>query len=159
MHVRPIRPDATGVLQCVHVVSDLDELAQIGWSQKRVEDFLSARFDVHHHYYNEQFPNSEFQVVMLGDQPIGRLYVGWWKDGVRLIDIALLPGYRNQGIGTALIEDVMRAARGAGMPVRLHVERLNPALRLYERLGFQIIEDRGLMYSMEWRSGNLNAAT
>jgi hypothetical protein len=35
-------------------------------------------------------------------------------------------------------------------PLRIHVERFNPALRLYQRLGFRQIEDRGIYYFLEW---------
>jgi len=33
------------------------------------------------------------------------------------------------------------------------VERFNPALRLYQRLGFRHVEDQGPYYLMEWRPG------
>lgn len=153
MQLRPARPEDRNLLRRVYVSSRLDELAQTGWSQRQIEDFLSGQFEAQHRYYQNQFPNAEFQVVMLDDQPIGRLYIGWWESDVRLIDIALFPEYRNRGIGTKLIREVMDAARDRGKPVRLHVEKFNPALRLYERLGFQVIENRGVNYFMEWHAG------
>lgn len=153
MQLRPARPEDRNLLRRVYVSSRLDELAQTGWSQRQIEDFLSGQFEAQHRYYQNQFPNGEFQVVMLDDQPIGRLYIGWWESDVRLIDIALFPEYRNRGIGTKLIREVMDAARDRGKPVRLHVEKFNPALRLYERLGFRVIEDRGVNYFMEWHAG------
>ena len=45
-------------------------------------------------------------------------------------------------------------AVAAGKPLRIHVERFNPALRLYERLGFRQIDDRGVYLFMEWRDDN-----
>jgi hypothetical protein len=36
--------------------------------------------------------------------------------------------------------------------VRIHVERQNPALALYERLGFRLLEDRGVYLFLEWRA-------
>ena len=39
----------------------------------------------------------------------------------------------------------------AGKPLRIHVERMNPALGLYERLGFEQVEDRGVYWLMEWQ--------
>ena len=59
------------------------------------------------------------------------------------VDIALLPRYCNRGIGTRLLRELQSEAAAAGKPLRIHVERVNPALRLYERLGFRQIEDRG----------------
>jgi ribosomal protein S18 acetylase RimI-like enzyme len=66
-------------------------------------------------------------------------------------DIALLPEYCNRGIGTTLLRTSEAAT--AGKPLRIHVERFNPALRLYERLGFTPIAGRGVYLFMEWRAG------
>ena len=43
---------------------------------------------------------------------------------------------RRQGIGSRLLKEIVAEAEGAGLPVRIHVERNNPALGLYRRLGF-----------------------
>jgi predicted GNAT family acetyltransferase len=47
----------------------------------------------------------------------------------------------NRGLGTTLLRNLQSEAAAAGKPLRIHVERFNPALRLYERLGFPA--DRG----------------
>ena len=58
---------------------------------------------------------------------------------------------RNRGIGTRLLRELQEEARSAGKPLRIHVERFNPALRLYERLGFRQTEDKGIYLFLEWR--------
>jgi GNAT superfamily N-acetyltransferase len=63
--------------------------------------------------------------------------------------IALLPEYCNRGVGTTLLRGLQSEAAAAGKPLRIHVERFNPALRLYERLGFPPIADRGVYLFME----------
>jgi len=73
-----------------------------------------------------------------------------WQAEIRMVDIALLPPSRNAGIGTALRRDLLAEAAIAHQPVRIHVEKFNPALRLYERLGFAPIEDKGVYLFMEW---------
>lgn len=83
--------------------------------------------------------------------PIGRLYLFNKEDEVRLVDIALLPEARGSGIGTALLEDLFVFARQVAKPVTIHVEANNPAMRLYRRLGFAQIEDKGVYHLMEWR--------
>ena len=50
-------------------------------------------------------------------------------------------------------------AAAAGKSLRIHVERFNPALRLYERLGFRQIDDRGVYLFMEWRGDNSQPPT
>lgn len=82
--------------------------------------------------------------MLVDGQPAGRLYVARWDEEIRIVDIALLPGRRNGGIGTALLRDLMREAEAAGKPLTIHVERFNPALGLYLRLGFTAVEDKGV---------------
>ena len=72
-------------------------------------------------------------------------------DELRIVDIALLPQWCNRGIGSALVTALQGEAAAAGKPLRIHVERFNPALRLYERLGFRQIEDGGVYLFMESR--------
>jgi len=82
--------------------------------------------------------------------PVGRLSVARWQAEIRIVDIALLPPSRNTGIGTASRRDLLAEAAVAHTPVRIHVEKFNPALRLYERLGFAPIADKGVYLFMEW---------
>jgi ribosomal protein S18 acetylase RimI-like enzyme len=71
------------------------------------------------------------------------------EEELRLVDISWLPEWRNLGVGTALLEQLGRQADALGMPLRLHVEKLNPALRLYRRLGFEERETGGLYWLLE----------
>src|SRR5262249_39352148 len=103
-----------------------------------------------HRYYQEQFPGAAFDVILRNGQPAGRLYVDRRAEEIRIIDIALLPEHRRAGIGRGLLEEVLAEATQTSKPVRIHVERFNPALRLYERLGFQRIGDTGVYFLMEW---------
>ncbi len=65
------------------------------------------------------------------------------------MEIALTAERRNNGIGTAITTSMLRYADDLGLPVTLHVEPFNPALRLYERLGFVTRETRGIYLFME----------
>jgi ribosomal protein S18 acetylase RimI-like enzyme len=53
------------------------------------------------------------------------------------ISLALLPEYRNQGLGKRLLETVILQARPRFSGLSLSVVADSPARRLYERLGFQ----------------------
>jgi ribosomal protein S18 acetylase RimI-like enzyme len=70
---------------------------------------------------------------------------------LRIVDIALLPEFRAQGLGSGLIEAVFAAARVTGSKVSIHVENFNPARRLYERLGFIEVGEHGVYRRMEWQ--------
>ena len=148
---RPIRPEDAGFLYEVYASTRQDEMAVLPWEPSQKEAFLRMQFKAQHEYYQEHYPGDSFQVILLDGRPIGRLYLGRWEQEFRVIDIALLPAYRNRGIGSALMHDILKEAGQAGKPVRIHVEKTNPALRLYGRLGFSKIEDKGVYDLMEWR--------
>lgn len=56
--------------------------------------------------------------------------------------VALLPEYRGRGVGTALLKHLLEEARGRYPAISLSVSPHNPAMRLYERLGFETVEIR-----------------
>ena len=66
------------------------------------------------------------------------------------MDVALLPAYRGRGVGTQLLEQILAEGRQLNLPVTIHVERFNHALRLYERLGFRVEEDKGVYLFLKW---------
>ena len=69
------------------------------------------------------------------------------------IDITLLPQHRSQGLGDALLRDLQDEAAAAGKAVEIYVEKFNPAMHLYRRLGFHTEEDAGVYDRMRWNAG------
>jgi GNAT superfamily N-acetyltransferase len=128
-----------------------EELAAVPWSDAEKEAFLDMQFNAQHSYYQEHYAQAAFDVIEQDGAAIGRLYVDRRLDDIRIVDIALLPSYRGQGIGSALLHDILDEGKRTGLPVSIHVERFNPALRLYERLGFRQIDDHGVYVLMSWR--------
>jgi ribosomal protein S18 acetylase RimI-like enzyme len=88
--------------------------------------------------------------MVRGDDPVGRLYLDRGGREYRVIDIALLPEQRGQGLGGALLRDLMDDAAASGKGLPIHVEKSNRALRLYRRLGFVTVGDRGVHCIMRW---------
>jgi GNAT superfamily N-acetyltransferase len=124
----------------------------VAWTDTEKSAFVEMQFRAQAQYYREHYPNTSFDVILHDGQEVGRLYVSRWPDEIRIVDIALLPDSCNRGIGTALLCQLQTEAQAAGKPLRIHVERFNPALKLYARLGFREIEDKGVYLFMEWRS-------
>ncbi|HEX9373567.1 MAG TPA: GNAT family N-acetyltransferase [Roseiflexaceae bacterium] len=147
---RPICADDEPFLRHVYASTRLEELAPLGWSVEQQAAFLNQQFDAQHHHYQQYYTDAEFLMILLDERPIGRLYVARWPTQIALIDIALLPEYRSAGIGSRLLRALLDEAAAAGKPLRIHVEKFNPALRLYQRLGFYPIEDKGVYWYMEW---------
>lgn len=155
IELRPITEADRDFLYRLYASTRAEEMAQVPWSEEEKERFLRFQFDAQHRYYQEQFPDARFDLVVAADDPrgtpIGRLYLHRRDDEHRLIDIALLPEHRGKGLGGKLMAGVLAEAAAAGKKVRIHVEHNNPALRLYRRLGFRKIEDQGIYHLMEWR--------
>jgi len=118
----------------------------VPWSADEKASFLRMQFDAQHTWYREQYAGAAFDVVLVEGEPVGRLYVHRGETEIRIVDIALLPLHRRGGIGSSLLRDLFAEADAAGKRVTIHVERMNPALRLYERLGFSVAEDEGGVY-------------
>ncbi|MCB0668778.1 MAG: GNAT family N-acetyltransferase [Saprospiraceae bacterium] len=126
-----------------------------GWSEEQKFDFLGNQFIAQIQYYLTQFKNAWFQVIEdLDQKPIGRLYLDERTNEIRIIDILISGSKRNKGIGTQIFLAILERGRKKNLPVRIHVEKNNPARSLYDRLGFQIIEDRGVYYLMEFPPRN-----
>jgi len=146
---RPINADDRGFLYDVYASSREEELAVTGWDAAQKQAFLTMQFNAQHTYYQEHYPQAAFLVILRAGQGIGRLYLDRRPEDLGIIDIALLPEYRGQGIGTAILAAILSEGQRLAVPVRIHVERFNPALRLYTRLGFRQIADQGVYYLME----------
>ena len=128
-----------------------EEMAQSGWTQEQIDDFLEFQFQAQHKFYQEQFAGADFDLVLCKGEAVGRLYVSRREDEIRIIDIALLTEHRRKGIGGRLLRKILAEAVTVGLPVRIHVEMNNPALNLYHHLGFCRTGDTGVYYLMEWR--------
>ncbi|MEM9291947.1 MAG: GNAT family N-acetyltransferase [Acidobacteriota bacterium] len=147
---RPIDDDDLPFLRRLYRSTREEEMALTQWPEEEISRFLEQQFHAQHTFYQQQFQQAVFELILLDGEPAGRLYVDRREEEIRLIDIALAPETRNRGIGGQLLEDLIAEARGRGVPVRIHVERNNPALRLYRRLGFTDVEDQGVYFLMEW---------
>ena len=148
--LRPITSKDQEFLYRVYASTREEELAQTGWDAAQKEVFLRMQFNAQHTYYMDQFSSADFTIIHQNDEPIGRLYVDLREDEIRVIDIALLPEHRNRGVGSRLMKEILGEGDRLALPVRIHVEHLNPALHFYRRLGFHKIGDTGVYYLMEW---------
>jgi GNAT superfamily N-acetyltransferase len=149
---RPIGPEDMEFLARLYRSTREDELAMLAdWTEEQKDAFLRQQFQAQHAYYHEHYVGAEFLLILLDEQPAGRLYIHRRPEEIRLMDIALLPEHRNDGLGTKLVRDLLAEGEASGKPVTIHVEIYNPAMRLYQRLGFKPIADRGVYHLLEWR--------
>ena len=149
--LRPIRLEDQPFLLAVYASTRQEELAVSGWDDGQKAAFVQMQFDAQHAQYQEHYTGAAFDIILINGRPAGRLYVARKDEEIRIVDIALLPEHCSRGIGTTLLRGLQSEAAAAGKPLRIHVERFNPALRLYQRLGFRQLADRGVYLFMEWR--------
>ena len=140
-----------GFVALVYASTRVEEVAAAGWPVEIQHQFLGQQAEAQHRHYRAHYPNAEWLVIERDGEPIGRLYIEEWPDQIRLIDISLLPGGRGGGVGSAILADLQEMAAAACKPLSIHVERNNPAMGLYLRLGFAKVDEHGIYDLMEWK--------
>jgi len=149
LRFRPITEQDIDFLYQVYASTRLAEMTRAGWSEQQKEEFLRLQFNLQHTQYLQNYQEATFAIILCDKVPAGRFYVDRREKEIRIIDLALLPKFRGQGLGSAILKDIITEADGKHLPLNLHVERLNPARRLYERMGFILKEDKGMHFFME----------
>ena len=148
--IRPIRPEDEPFLRQLYVDTRMHELASLGWDQSQLDAILDMQFRLQQADYLQRFSAAAFELILFDNEPIGRRYVSREEGEIRIIDIALLTSDQGQGIGSALLQEILAEAATVNKPVRLHVQRENRARHLYARLGFQVIEATDVHLLMQW---------
>jgi GNAT superfamily N-acetyltransferase len=152
VELRPVSAGDDDFLLSIYASTREDELAQTEWAEGQKEIFLRWQFEMQRREYDARFPDAAYYVVLVDQQPAGRIWVGSDDEQIRLLDIALLPAFQNRGVGTALVQRLINYAANNGKVLRHMVFVLNNnAERFYERLGFEQIEEFGAYKHMEWR--------
>lgn len=151
--LRPAGPGDAGVLYQIYASTREEELAVVPWDASAKEAFLRMQFTAQDTDYHARYPDASYDLIMAGEQVLGRLYVHRGETAWEVLDIALLPEHRGKGLGARLMTEVLARAGTAGKPVQIYVERFNPAQHLYDRLGFRQIADQGVYLLLEWRRG------
>jgi ribosomal protein S18 acetylase RimI-like enzyme len=148
--LRPVRAEDEPFLFEVYSSTRKDEMALTGWDDAQQRAFLKMQFAAQQLHYTRENPAADHRIILLDGNPVGRVYVSRKEDEIRLLDITVLPEYRNRGIGAPIIRDVMREAAGEGKSVTIYVETFNPSLRLFERLGFSREAEQGIHFFLRW---------
>jgi ribosomal protein S18 acetylase RimI-like enzyme len=139
-------------LQAVYTSTRWEELSVTGWDDAQKHAFLEMQFRAQDTHYRAHYPRAQFLILLHDNAAVGRLYLDDHPKEIRVMDIALLTEHRSRGLGRAMMHAILEQASRAGQIVTLHVEHQNPARVWYERLGFRLIEDRGVYLFMEWRA-------
>lgn len=146
--LRPTVPEDDEFLCRLYGSTREAELALVDWDEGQKAAFVRMQFDAQTDHYARYYAEASFLLILVNGERAGRLYVARWPEEIRIVDIALLPAYRGQGIGSTLLQGLLAEGETSGRPVSIHVEKHNPAMRLYQRLGFSPIADKGVYLLM-----------
>lgn len=130
----------------VYASTRIEELQATDWTDEQKLAFIRMQFMVR----ERSHPAGEDRIILLNGKPIGRLIVDRGETAILLRDIAVLTDYRNAGVGSRLIQELMMEATAARKPIELHVVASSPAVRLYERLGFCRVGGESAYLEMRW---------
>ncbi len=148
--MRPVVADDRQFLERVYAESRAEELCATGWSEAQKTAFCQSQFSIQDSYYKQNYQTCEYMIIECEAKPVGRLYVNRMASEIRVVDIALLTNARGKGIGSSIMENILSEARTAKHKVSIHVERTNPARRLYDRLGFSLVEEGEVYDFLVW---------
>lgn len=151
VHLRPETAADRDFLLRLYCSTREEELRCTGWSDAEQHAFLSMQFHAQTVHYRTHYEGAVYQIIEVDGEPAGRLYLYETRREIRIMDISLLPAWRGRGTGTALLTSILNEAQRRSLTVSIHVECLNPARRLYERLGFRPVEDKGVYLLLEWQ--------
>jgi ribosomal protein S18 acetylase RimI-like enzyme len=155
----PVGSSDEALLYRTYAATRTEEMSLTGWSAEQQEIFLRMQYDAQRRSYWLQLPNAEYSVIRRDEIAAGRLMLDRTPKEIHVVDIALLPEFRAQGIGSILMEAIMKEASQAAKTVRLHVERFNPALHWYERLGFCVLSAGPIYLEMVWRPAEISSSS
>ncbi len=150
VRLRPKNTDDEEFLFRLYSGTRDDELSIVPWTRQQKEDFLRMQFNAQISYYNQIFPQMEYNIILHDNIPAGRLMIARLDEEIRVVDIAIISGQRGRGTGCKLLQRIMDEAVAAGKKVVLHVEQNNRAQNLYKRLGFKVAAVEGYYFRMEW---------
>jgi ribosomal protein S18 acetylase RimI-like enzyme len=98
--------------------------------------------------FRQQWELTQVRIISLDGADVGWLQSKVLGDTVFLGQLFVDGPFQRQGIGTQVIDRIGEATR-ARQAVTLAVVKINPALRLYERLGFRITHEDDRKFYMK----------
>jgi GNAT superfamily N-acetyltransferase len=148
--LRPATSEDADFLLQVYKSSRGDDLRGLGWEEARINEFLEMQYQAQRTFDEKDHQQATDEIILSSGERAGRLFSTSGADELRCIDIALLPQFRNRGLGTFLLQRLQQRAAALNKPLRLQVIRFNQAISLFERLGFVRTSETGSHVQMEW---------
>src|ERR1044071_8747775 len=123
--LRPVTDADQEFLVGVYASTRAAELAQVEWDESQKDAFIRWQYAMQKQEYETRYPDARYEVILVDDQPAGRIWVGTDDTQIRLLDIALLTEFQNRGVGAYLLGQLIDEARRTNKPIRHMVFMFN----------------------------------
>ncbi len=153
LELHPVSHSDYSLLFEIYISSRADELKFVPWTDEQKNAFLEAQFQAQTDHYYATYSDGSFELIKLENETAGRLFQAELDDEIRIIDITLLPQFRNRGIGTLLLSEVLESGANKKKLVTIYLDTHSPAQTLFSRLGFIPVADDGVYCLWERRFG------
>ena len=146
--LRPAAPEDEPILIRSYAAARAAEMALVPWDDAQKESFIRAQFFAQRGHYEQHFPGAECQIVLVEGEPAGRHYIYRGDEEIRILDLTILPEYRNRGAGSRMVDALIAEAAQSNKRLRIYVETFNPSVEFFERRGFVKTENDGINFLM-----------
>ena len=101
--------------------------------------------------FRQCFRPDEMDIIQVDGQDAGVIHIQERTEEIFVITLEILPAFQNRGVGTIMIQSVLREARQRRKPVALQVLKVNLAARaFYQRLGFGVTGENDSHYILAY---------
>jgi ribosomal protein S18 acetylase RimI-like enzyme len=131
------------------VLADYDFCKSLYFTENQwILETLRLDREAHEVRFPEQWKLYEVRIILGDGVGIGWLQSAARQDGLYLSQLYIASSFQRQGIGARIMSRVIAEAAQANLPLKLDVVKINPALRLYQRLGFRISGEEEHKFNM-----------
>ena len=134
--LRPETDEDEPFLHQLIVSSLAGELAAWAFPEAIRAPLLETQYRARVEGIRAAYPHAERGILLVDGQPAGRVVIDRSAEEIYLVDIVVLPTLRNRGVGSAVLRQLIEESEKTRRPLSLNVDAVNPAQRLYQRLGF-----------------------
>ena len=107
--------------------------------------------------FEEQWQAPQVRIIMFGGRDVGWLQTITQQAELFIAQLFVDRKFQRRGIGTEVMDRLMAEASRLNQAVGLSVVKINPAVRLYKRLGFQITDEDDRKFQMRRAPDNPSA--
>jgi ribosomal protein S18 acetylase RimI-like enzyme len=126
------------------------ELGMDLWPMELKKQIIAMQFFAFEQNTITRFPLNFDFVILYDSKSVGRLQLYEDDTEIRVINISLSSAYRNMGIGSTVLKKIIRRAISNRKCIFLEVDKSNPANELYTKLGFKVMGENEINYSMKY---------